>query len=96
MQQARAEITSSEFVDWIAFFDLELNEFNRQDYFLANIAKEVCRTRAKHPEKVTIKSFLLKFGEKKVVKIKPETREQSAAKAKSFFGLPLNLIRKKR
>ena len=84
VQEAQAKITSSEFAEWIAYLELEINAFNTQNYYLAQIAAEVRRGHVEHPEKVKVEDLLMKFkfeGDKQKV-LDPETR---AAQSKSFW-----------
>ena len=40
---------------------MEVNAFHREDFFLAQIAAEVCKGRVKDPRKVQVDRFLCKF-----------------------------------
>ncbi len=68
IQRCQEETTSTQFVDWIAYLDWDVNAFHREDSFLAQIAQEIRRTISKDPEKVQIDGFLRKFVAKKVPK----------------------------
>lgn len=86
VQRAQQEITSSEFLDWVVFIDEEPNMFCKEDFYLAQIAAEIRKTIVKHPEKVSIKSFLMKFARKEKEK-KKETKIEASKRMKSFFGI---------
>jgi hypothetical protein len=43
------------------FLNQDVNTFHRIDYYLAQIAAEVRRTYVKHPKRVKLSDFLLKF-----------------------------------
>jgi hypothetical protein len=97
IQRCQSEITSSEFMDWIAYLDNDVNVFHREDYYFAELIAEVRRSWVEDKKSVKLKDFLLKFKFKKEVKkmVKNKmTKEEAARKAKSFFGVP-NLFRKK-
>ena len=85
-QRCQNEITSSEFVDWMVYFDEDLNRFHREDYFLAQIAQEIRRVLSKKPDKIKLDSFLLKFeyAKEKV----PMSRKERMEMSKGFwFGM---------
>jgi len=85
-QRAQFEISSTEFMDWIVYLDdKEINEFRREDYYLANIAAEVRRSYVKDPMKVKIDSFLFNFKSEKKEKKKMSIEERTK-RAKSFWG----------
>jgi hypothetical protein len=44
----------------------EPNEFHRTDYYLAQIAKLICRNQVKNPEKLETEDFLLRFKEPEI------------------------------
>lgn len=67
--------TSVEFVDWLTYLDMETNSFHREDYYLAQIATEVVRSRIENPRKVCIEDMLLKFESKKEGKLNLEFSE---------------------
>jgi len=84
VQRAQYEITSSEFMDWIAYLDDDANRFHREDYFLAQIAAEIRRSFVKDPMSVKLSPFLLKFGKKE--ERKKLSIAESTKRAKAFFG----------
>lgn len=56
--------TSSEFVDWMYFAELELVEKTKQDYYLAQIAAEIRQVRqmfADHPKQIALKDCFIPF-----------------------------------
>lgn len=53
--------TSSEFIEWMAFLDLERNQTSKEDYYLAQVAAEVRRSFVKSPQSVHVKDFILSF-----------------------------------
>lgn len=63
----------------------EVNDFHREDYYLAQIACEVRRSYVKHPGRVKLKDFLIKFESRK-----PDTRP-SLQESKQFWFSALGL-----
>lgn len=92
MQEVQAKTTSSEFVEWIHFLDLEVNSFHRENYYLAQIAAEVRRGHVKDPGKVKIDDLILKFENKdpnlRVDDLSPDDR---MARSKSFWLATLGM-----
>jgi len=86
VQRCQQETTSTEFLDWMEYLEQDVNGFHREDYFLANIAKEICQVRemfAKKPKSMKLEWFLQKFTSKKEKKaVKSLTKEEAAEKAK--------------
>lgn len=100
VQRAQFEITSTEFVDWVAYLDEEeTNKVHREDYYFANIAAEIRRSYVKNPMKVKLESFLMKFKKSGLNKSKKEpkmTKEERTKRAKTFWGALLKSpVRKK-
>lgn len=96
VQRCMTETTSSEFVDWVTFRRMDMNNPSRIDYYLAQIAAEARRTYVKHPNKVKVTDFLLKFTPKKDAN-KPLTAEevqQRAQTSKSVWMGILSRVRK--
>jgi len=77
LNKVRRETSSSEFYLWMAYLDWEVNAFNADRQYFAQIALEACRSRLKEPNKVSLKDFLLKFE----VAEKPEVNEESVDEA---------------
>ncbi len=50
-----------EFLEWIAYMDLDVNAFHREDYNFAQVAAEVRRSFVKEPSKVDVNDFVLQF-----------------------------------
>ncbi len=95
-QRAQFEIPSTEFMDWIAYLDdREINEFRREDFYLANIAAEIRRSYVKDPMSVKNESFLLKFKKGKSKKIKT-TMKEATRKAKMFWSALMMVPKRKK
>lgn len=66
-------MTSTEFLDWIWYLDWKATEeFNRTDYYLANIAAQIEKGQVKYPQQVKLEHKLLKFTSAP----KPEKRDK--------------------
>lgn len=58
-------MTSTEFVKWVRYLDWrDVEEFRREDFYLAQIAAEIHRANSKRPARVTLEKKLLKFSSK--------------------------------
>ena len=102
VQRCQQETTSTEFLDWIEYLEQDVNAFHREDYFLANIAREICQIRemlSKKPKRVKLKSFLLKFTKekkRKIIKsITEEEKKEKAERMKRHFLAWAGIKRKK-
>jgi hypothetical protein len=66
--------------------DREMDRPSRTDWYLMQIAMEVCRGRVKEPRRVRLKDMLLKFTRPEDKP--PMTREQATEMAKArWFGM---------
>lgn len=92
LQEVQSETTSTEFLEWIQYFEIEVNEFNRTDYFLAQIACEVRRGHSKNPRDPKLKDFLLTFRTASSPSKPPPTLAQS----KAFWLAALGITTKKK
>lgn len=79
--KCKRTVSSSEFVDWLAFFDVEPNMFHREDYYWAQIAAWVKRLCVSSRTPVRVNDMLIKFAPEK----QKETSVQKGEAAKSFF-----------
>lgn len=79
------QTTSTEFMEWQAYLDKVATEPTQDHFYLAQIAAEVFRGNAKHPRRVRLRDFLLKFT--KAV----QTPEARAAASKAFWLRSLGL-----
>lgn len=75
LQRCMRETTSTEFVGWQEYFEVEENTTNREHYYFAQIAAEVRRTIVKKPKSIKLEQFLLKFQKPKH-KEKPLTEKE--------------------
>jgi len=67
-------------VEYVEAMSQEINDFHREDYFLAQIAAEIRRSYVKNPKAVQLKTFLHKF------KVRAETvLESSIERSKAFW-----------
>ena len=61
LQRCKRETTSREFERWKIYLTEEPNHFHREDFYLAQIARNIDRMFSKHPQKFKTKHYLLKF-----------------------------------
>ncbi len=74
------------------YFEIEVNSFHREDFYMAQIAAEVRRTIAKEPGSVEGKDFLLTFVVAQKEK-PPLTEEQKALRLSASKSYWLNLAK---
>lgn len=88
--------TSSEFIEWMAFLDLERNQTNKEDYYLAQVAAEVRRSFVKSPQSVHVKDFILSFtrAERSSPGEGPPAMEDSTQRSKNYWSAVLGLEKK--
>lgn len=79
--------TSTEFIQWKEYLRQAVDDFDKQDYYLAQIAKEIRATRMKSgaASKLKLKDFLLKFTSSK--KKKKEEKSTSSSSRSHWLGL---------
>lgn len=70
LQRCQEETSSTQFLDWLEYLRQDVNVRRREDYFLANIAREIRRTISKNRQNVKLEPFLLEFETKAVEKKK--------------------------
>lgn len=63
-------MTHRQFLVWQVWLDEEMNNPSREDHYLMQIAQEVAKTRAKHPNQVKLEGFKLVHTKKIIKKIK--------------------------
>ena len=89
ISEAQDSISSTEFMKWIEFLRWkDTEEFNRQDFYLAQIAAVIQAGQVKNPRSVTIKSMMLDFAKKKekVNRKEPlEIAEERMDQSKNFW-----------
>lgn len=88
--------TSSEFIEWMAFLDLERNQTNKEDYYLAQVAAEVRRSFVKSPQSVHVKDFILSFT--RAERSSPDggspAMEDPTQRSKNYWSAVLGLEKK--
>ena len=90
LQELQNKTTSTEFLEWVIYLrDIEPNEFHREDWYAAQIAQEVCRTRVKKPSTIKTDRFILKFGGVQEEAM-PATPEERMKKSKQAWSLLTN------
>lgn len=97
LQEVMEKTTSSEFIEWMAYLDLEMHQTKKEDYYLAQVAAEVRRSFVKSPQSVHVKDFILSFTQtKKSVPVgeqSPEV-EDSLQRSKDFWHSVLGIKKK--
>lgn len=87
----KSHTSSTQFLEWQAYIEQDLNAFHREDYFWASIAAEVARVLAKDPKRIDIKDYLVKFtvdkvAEQQAAMTEDEKREQMILWSKLAWG----------
>lgn len=69
--ELRRDLDYEELLEWSEFFEYELETFDKNDYYLAQIAQCAVMPYMQKGKKTSIKDFLIKFkaGKDKVVKL---------------------------
>jgi len=80
---------------WMEYLNQDVSAFHREDYYLAQIAALICKTNAKHPEKIQLKDFILKFGEEDK-EVKKKTLEEATEASKRQWGFLLAASKKRK
>jgi len=89
--QTRERISSTEFLKWIWFLEWKATEeFDRKDFYLAQIAAEIVRGQVKKPKKIKLKDFLLDFKKEKA-----EPSKEQMQRSKKFWLGAVGVIGKK-
>ena len=73
------------------YLERDVNAFHHENYYLAQIAAEIRRSFCKHPKKVRLQDFLLKFKNKVIRKKKKMTKEERTKIAKSWWGALMSM-----
>lgn len=81
VEELAARITYREFAGWVDFLEWEQQSHSKLDYYLAQIAFEICRSVAKEPRKLKVNDFLLKFADPSQPK-----KQDSKATWMTIFG----------
>lgn len=78
-------ISHRQFCTWIVWLDEQMNEPDRHDWYLMQVATEVKRVLAKDPNKIPMESAKLKFA-KPVVLTEAQAKVAKKDKAKARFA----------
>lgn len=87
LQELQRKTSSTEFNEWIEYLNLQENEHDKHDFYLAQLACEVRRSYVDKPADVKLETFLIKFVSKNVEQdvpkpaksVKDRIRESQAA-----------------
>jgi len=82
--RCKLEVTSSEFIAWKIFLQREANKFHREDYYLAQIAREI-RGVLGNPDSIPLDYFRFKFDFSPKEEEKEESEEHRMQKSKMFW-----------
>lgn len=88
--------TSSEFIEWMAYLDLEMHQTKKEDYYLAQVAAEVRRSFVKSPQSVHVKDFILSFtrAERSSLGGGSPAMEDPIQRSKNYWSAVLGLEKK--
>jgi len=78
-QRCQVETSSTEFLDWMVFLDMEVNAFHREDFNFANLIKTLVQCNSKNPKSVKLENYLIKFKPKTVI---PKNRQANLNRMK--------------
>jgi hypothetical protein len=81
VQEAQHSVTSGEFIEWIAFEELRLEQAKPEHYYLARIVMEVRALFHKNPRDLRLEDFMLKFN-----RDQKEQAQQEAAQSKTIWA----------
>lgn len=86
LQECMTRVSYSEYLIWIAYFELQLEDPSRTDLYLMQIACEIVRSRVKNPRGILLKDFVLKLNRRE-----PKTADLKTitAHAKSVWAVRL-------
>lgn len=65
IQETQDSVTSTEFVEWMMFEQMRMEQPTRDQYYLSRLALEIRAIFHKSPGTLKIEDFLLKFGSAK-------------------------------
>jgi hypothetical protein len=77
-------ISRSEFVEWQAYENIELERYEKLDYYLAQISMYSLMPHLKKGVSLNIKDFLIKFGKGSKKKLDPKSLRNLVC---SWFGV---------
>jgi len=72
VSELESRLDYSEFLEWLVFFEWELKQHSKQDYYLAQIAGM-----QSGKKKAKISDFLIKFGKNATKTLKISGKEQA-------------------
>ena len=86
LDEIKMKTSASQFILWMEYLEWEANAFNKECYYLAQIAAEVRRSYVKRGVIVRIEDFIMKFISKREEEAPASMdRQTSANRAKQFF-----------
>lgn len=84
LDEVKAKTSSSQFILWMEYLDWDSNAFDKQNYYLAQIAAEVRRSYIAKGAKVKIEDFILDFKRKDETP-RPLSEQQATDRMKKMF-----------
>ena len=85
LRDVKRKTSSSEFVLWMEYLEWDINAFDKNTYYLAQIAAEVRRSFVKSPKLVKIQDFIMKFTKEKELELPTEDVKTRAQKPRVSF-----------
>jgi hypothetical protein len=85
IDRCKSETSVSQYKKWMVFLDWKESEsFDRNLYYLAQIATEVRRSYSKNPQQIKLKDFIIKFMLQKQDNNSLLSKEERTMRAKQF------------
>lgn len=90
LDEVKAKTSATQYVLWMEYLEWEINAFDKQCYYLAQIAAEVRRSCVKPGVLVRLQDFLIKFRTTMTPQKAPtstKSRTETGRTKQFFFGL---------
>ena len=86
LYRCQVETSSTQFLDWIEYLDIEINAFHREDFNFASLAKILVQCNSKNPKNVKLEDYLIKF-KKKIPKTRQDTLNRMKESIAAWIGI---------
>jgi len=96
LQEVKQKTSSTDFMMWLTYLELDLNLFHREDYYLAQIAAEIRRGNVKQPRQIRVKDFILEFKREKVRDTRGLSLEDRTSISKRFWKAVVGFTQKRK
>ena len=95
------KFTHRQYMDWLAWFEQELNNPDRTDHYLMQIAYEVKWGNVKDGKSLKLDHFKLPFKRVKAKSVAPsakrkETKQEATARAKAIWMMRMDMAKRAR